>query len=123
MKHHKIFETVYGKWQVSVNYHMALHIPEVIADYGPPQVYWCFFYERMNGMLSDISCNNRNIELQILNRIFQRFTLDDEYLGTVPQECEDDSNTKALRRLKVSNACEVIRTIMSSSNTRQCSPF
>ena len=60
----------------------------------------------MNGMLSDISCNNRNIELQILNRIFQRFTLDDEYLGTVPQECEDDSYTKALRRLKVSNACE-----------------
>ena len=52
-EHHKIFETVHGKWQVSVNYHMALHIPEVIADYGPPQVYWCFFYERMNGMLSD----------------------------------------------------------------------
>ncbi|KAL5509655.1 hypothetical protein EMCRGX_G005057 [Ephydatia muelleri] len=35
-----------------------------------------------------------------------RFTLDDEYLGTLPQECEDDSYTKALRRLKVSNACE-----------------
>ena len=105
-EHHKIFETVYGKWQVSVNYHMALYIPEVIADYGPPQVYWCFFYERMNEMLSDISCNNRNIELQIPNKIFQRFTLDDEYLGTVPQGCEDDSYTKALRRLKVSNACE-----------------
>ena len=24
--HHKLFKTTYGKWEVSVNYHMALHI-------------------------------------------------------------------------------------------------
>ena len=110
-EHHKQFETVYGKWQVSVNYHMAFHIPEVVADYGPTQVY-CFFLiifnDQMNGILSDISSNNRNIELQILNRIFQRFTLD-ECLGTVPQECED---SKALRRLKGSNAVKIIKSMI-----------
>ena len=38
--HHKMYASVYGKWEVSVNYHFALHIPDLISDYGPPQVYW-----------------------------------------------------------------------------------
>ena len=40
----------------------------------------------MNGMLSDISC----IELQYSIESFKGLiTLDDGYLGTVPQECDD----------------------------------
>ena len=72
-QHHKLFEKVYGKWKVSVNYHLALHLPDVIADYGPPHGYWCFGYERMNGVLADIPNSNRNIEIQILNKIIQQF--------------------------------------------------
>ena len=52
--HHKMYASVYGKWEVSVNYHFALHIPDPISDYGPPQVYWCFAYERMNGILCEV---------------------------------------------------------------------
>ena len=65
-QHHKLFEKVYGKWKVSVNYHLALHLPDVVVDYGPPHGYWCFGYERMNGVLADIPNSNRNIEIQIL---------------------------------------------------------
>lgn len=54
-KHHKLFKTIYGKWEVSVNYHMALHIPDIITDFGPSHGYWCFAYERMNGTLTDDS--------------------------------------------------------------------
>ena len=39
--HHKLYASVYGKWEVSVNYHFALHIPDPISDYGPPQVQVC----------------------------------------------------------------------------------
>ena len=72
-QHHKLFEKVYGKWKVSVNYHLALHLPDVVADYGPLHGYWCFGYERMNGVLADIPNSNRNIEIRILNKIIQQF--------------------------------------------------
>ena len=44
-EHHKLFAAVYGKWHVTINYHMALHIPDVIADFGPTHGYGCFAYE------------------------------------------------------------------------------
>ena len=65
-EHHKQFAKVYGKWEVTINYHMALHIADVVSDYGPPHVYWCFAYERMNGILTGTPNSNRNIEPQIL---------------------------------------------------------
>ena len=45
-EHHKRFAAAYGKWDISINYRMALHI---ISDYGPPHGYWCYAYEWMNG--------------------------------------------------------------------------
>ena len=52
---------------VTVNYHMALHMPEVILDYGPPHAFWCFAYERMNGILASTPTNNRGIENEVLD--------------------------------------------------------
>ena len=43
--HHKAFTAAYGKWSTSINYHMALHICDVITDYAPPHGYWCYAYE------------------------------------------------------------------------------
>ena len=37
--HHHLFRQVYGKWAVTVNYHMCLHLPDIIADLGPPHVF------------------------------------------------------------------------------------
>ena len=47
-EHHKRFAAAYGKWDISINYRMALHICDIISDYGPPHGYWCYAYERMN---------------------------------------------------------------------------
>ena len=53
--HYSYFERVYGKFEVSVNYHMALHFPDIIKDFGPPHSFcWCFSFERMNGVLSGL---------------------------------------------------------------------
>ena len=43
--HHLLFSQVYGVWRVTINYHMCLHLPEVILDLCPPQSFWCFAYE------------------------------------------------------------------------------
>ena len=48
---------------------MALHMPDITLDYGPPHVFWCFTYERMNGILALTPTNNRGIEQDILNRL------------------------------------------------------
>ncbi len=50
--HHTLFARTYGKWSVTVNYHMCLHLPDMILDHGPPHAFWCFSYERMNGILA-----------------------------------------------------------------------
>ena len=54
----------FGKFQVSVNYHMALHIPEVIQNWGHPTSWWCFPYERHIGMLhvGDVNTSGKTVE-------------------------------------------------------------
>lgn len=74
-EHHSLFNKVYGKWAITINYHMALHIPDVIIDHGPPQAFWCFGYERMNGFLSRIPTSNRSIEFEVMNRYLCDYTL------------------------------------------------
>ena len=64
--HHKCFKAAHGKWEVSISYHMPLHIPDVIADYGPPHGYWCFGYKCLNGFLAGIPNSKVNIEPQIM---------------------------------------------------------
>ena len=72
--HHSAYCRLYGKFKVTVNYHMALHMPEVILDYGPPHAFWCFAYERMNGILASTPTNNRGIENEVLDRFLLEFT-------------------------------------------------
>ena len=75
----KQFAKVYGKWEVRINCHMALHIADIVSDYGPPHVYWCFAYERINGILTGTPHSNRNIEPQTLRNILQQFTYASEF--------------------------------------------
>ena len=58
-KHHRLFKQTYGKWSLTVNYHICLHLPEIIGDLGPPNAFWCFAYERMNGIFAGIPTNKR----------------------------------------------------------------
>lgn len=39
------------------NHHLAMHIPEFLAMYGPVHGWWAFPFERMIGMLQRISTN------------------------------------------------------------------
>ncbi|SMN01272.1 hypothetical protein SPONN_2357 [uncultured Candidatus Thioglobus sp.] len=72
--HHQLFRKVYGKWAVSVNYHMCLHIPDIVMDLGPPQTFWCYPYERMNGMLAGTPNSRRCVEVEVLDRFLREFT-------------------------------------------------
>ncbi|XP_065894304.1 uncharacterized protein [Dysidea avara] len=69
--HHRYFENIYGRFQVSVNYHVALHIPDMIRDFGPPHAFWYFSFERMNGVLSGLPNSNRYVELELFTKFLQ----------------------------------------------------
>ena len=87
--HHKAFTAAYGKWSASINYHMALHICDVITDYGPPHGYWCYAYERMNGYFSDIPNNRKNIESQLMATMLKQLCSIDCELPDVMAETPD----------------------------------
>lgn len=61
------------------NIHIAQHFPEVIHRFGPPASTASWAQERLNGILGNISTNNRLSELPLT--IFTRWNMKAQYLG------------------------------------------
>ena len=55
------FEVLYGKNMVTINMHLHGHLKECVNDYGPIYSFWCFSFERYNGLLGKYPTNKKNI--------------------------------------------------------------
>ena len=64
----KEFETVNGKQHCTPNMHLHLHLEDCILDYGPLYAFWCYAFERYNGMLEGFPTNLRSIEPQLMKK-------------------------------------------------------
>ena len=64
----KKFTEIYGAKFCTINLPLHLHLKECIIDYGPLYGWWCFAFERYNGMVGNYYTNNRNIEPQIMKK-------------------------------------------------------
>ena len=53
----KLIERKYGAEKITPNLHLSLHLKECVYDYGPLYVFWCFSFERMNGILGKFLLN------------------------------------------------------------------
>lgn len=54
--------------------HLHCHLNDIILDLGPIHSFWCFSFERYNGILGSFTTNNRSIELQFMRKLTtQRF--------------------------------------------------
>ena len=53
----KLVEKQYGQKKITPNMHLCLHICECALDYGPLYSFWCYSFERMNGLLGNININ------------------------------------------------------------------
>ena len=62
-------ESYFGKDCITPNMHYHCHIVECIEDYGPVQGFWCYPFERYNGLLGSTPNNNRLIEPQIMYHV------------------------------------------------------
>ena len=61
-------EHLYGQPVITPNMHMHCHLRNCLLDYGPVYSFWCFSYERYNGILGNQPSNNRDIEPQLMMR-------------------------------------------------------
>ena len=62
----KLIKQYYGLTLILLNIHLSLHIRQCCLDYGPPYTYWCYFFERMNGLLGSYPTSNRSIEPELM---------------------------------------------------------
>ena len=62
------FELLYGKENCTPNLHMHNHIKDCLMDYGPSHAFWCFSFERYNGLLGSLHTNQKAIEQQIMRK-------------------------------------------------------
>ena len=59
---------LYGKTSITPNMHLHGHLKDVVQDYGPIHEFWCYSFERFNGILGKQPTNNRAIEPQLLKQ-------------------------------------------------------
>ena len=64
-------ERVYSSDYITPNMHMACHLKECITDYGPLHTFWLFAFERYNGLIENMPCNNRMVEVQFMRRFLR----------------------------------------------------
>lgn len=65
------FVELFGPLHCTPNMHLHLHLKECMLDYGPVYSFWCFSFERFNGILGTFNNNNRTIEVQIMRQFQQ----------------------------------------------------
>ena len=60
------FEKLYGAENCTPNLYLHLHLKDCLMAFGPPHAFWCFVFERCNGILGSLHTNNKSIEIQVM---------------------------------------------------------
>ena len=82
----KQYLSLYGFESCTPNMHLHLHLKECLKDYGTVHSFWCFSFERFNGILGKYHTNNKMTEAQIM----QKFLSEQQIKSvTVPTEADD----------------------------------
>ena len=64
----RLFKQLYGTEKCTINMHLHGHLANCIEDFGPVYSFWCFAYERMNGVLGAYHTNTHHISIQYMRR-------------------------------------------------------
>ena len=67
----KTFQELYGAHKCTPNMHMSCHLKDCVLDFGPLPAFWCFSFERYNGMLERTSISWNGPEKQMLTKFLQ----------------------------------------------------
>ena len=64
-------ENLFGSQYITPNMHLHCHLHDCILDYGPLHGFWCYAFERYNGILGAMPNNKRSIETQLMQRFLR----------------------------------------------------
>ena len=64
----KSFQRLYGNECFTPNLHLHMHLKECFTAFGPSHSFWCFPFERYNGLLGSYSTNKKAIEVQVMRK-------------------------------------------------------
>jgi hypothetical protein len=72
-----LIEQKYGRNKITPNLHLSLHLCECSLDFGPLYAFWCFSFERMNGMLGELNRtpNISHITHKVVRTLNQKYIL------------------------------------------------
>jgi len=116
----KKFETLYGQERCTANRHLHLHLKNCLLDYGPVHGFWCFPFERFNGILGAYHTNNKAVESQILKKVLHEQAI--ARLDLPTELIEDFSpiyqkmSTKTKGSLKETAKVENLRLLQSTND-------
>ena len=57
--------------------HLHGHLKECIEDFGPVYAFWCFSFERYNGIFGGFQHNNKAVPVQMMKKF-----LEEDYLSS-----------------------------------------
>ena len=60
--------TVVLQKAVTPNIHFHCHLKECVIDCGPVHAFWCFSFERFNGILGAMQVNGRSVQIQLIRK-------------------------------------------------------
>ena len=91
----RTFQELHGSDHCTINMHLHCHLKETVLNFGPIYSFWCFPYERYNGILGSYSTNNHSINIQVMRKFSFQQSLD-KYLSDpefLPDEYKDNIMT------------------------------
>lgn len=106
------FQEVNGDNACTPNIHMHLHLKECLLDYGPPHAFWCFSFERFNGMLGKFPTNQKSIEAQLMKKCL---TLQEPQCETFPTEGEAFRAILSIKASSISGSLLFLMTALPSN--------
>ena len=82
------FAELFGKEHVTPNMHMYLHLKNCLKKFGPVYGFWCFSFERYNGILESFCTNNHSISVQLMKKFISGIYIESSYknlgIGKLP---------------------------------------
>lgn len=72
-------ELIYGPTK-TMNFHLLLHLRDLILDFGALHTVWCFAYERMNGLLGSYKNDSRAPEVTMMRHFLSELQLHNKML-------------------------------------------
>ena len=78
---------IYGSEHCTPNMNLHCHLRDCLASFGPLYTFWCFAFERYNGILGSVHINGKAIESQLMKKFCHEQEANSIHLPSNDQFC------------------------------------